>query len=322
MIPGIDGVGRRPDGRCVYFVATDDTWGSMADQAVVDPRRSIALPQDVDVTKVAAAMNPAMSAWVALRRRVPLQQGQSVLVLGATGNAGGMAVQVAKLLGAARVVGVGRDPARLAELASIGADEVVALEDDPAATAELLADAAAEVDIVLDYLWGEPAAIAIMALLRARADRSRAMDWIQIGAMAGPTMELPSVALRSANLRLQGNGQGAVSNEVYLAELPSLVEEIAAGTIRSDVHTVPLADVEATWNAPGLPDDAPFSSPERVRNGARPAIHTLREDACGILEWWPVTETSRHFTIAQPTMSAGGVVGCTTTSSPVRQTWP
>ena len=87
---------------------------------------------------------------------------------------------------------------------------------------------------MIDYLWGKPAERAIMALLTARADRSRALDWIQIGAVAGPTIELPSVALRSANLRLQGNGQGAVSPAAYLAELPSLVDEIDAGTIAVD----------------------------------------------------------------------------------------
>jgi NADPH:quinone reductase-like Zn-dependent oxidoreductase len=253
MIPGIDGVGRLADGPRVYFVTPDDTWGSMADRAVVDLRQVITLPDGVDATKVAAAMNPAMSAWVALRRRVPLQPGQSVLVLGATGNAGGMAVQVAKRLGAGRVVGAGRDPERLAGLPALGADEVVALVADPVVTAELLADAAAEVDIVIDYLWGEPAANAIMALLKARADRSRAMDWIQIGAIAGPTIELPSVALRSANLRLQGNGQGAVSAQVYLAELPSLIDEIGAGTIEVNVRPVELADVEATWTASEVP---------------------------------------------------------------------
>ncbi len=186
MIPGVDGVGRLPDGRPVYFVADDDTWGTMADKAVVDLRRVLPLPEEADVTKIAAAMNPAMSSWVALRRRVELQPGQSVLVLGATGNAGAMAVQVAKRLGAGQVIGAGRNPARLAELSAIGADEVVALDDDPAVTAQRLAKAAAEVDIVVDYLWGEPAAIAITALLTARADRGRALDWIEIGSMAGP----------------------------------------------------------------------------------------------------------------------------------------
>jgi NADPH:quinone reductase-like Zn-dependent oxidoreductase len=253
IIPGIDGVGRFANGKRVYFVVPDDTWGSMAERAVVDLRRTVPLPENVDVTKVAAAMNPAMSAWVVLRRRVPLQPGQSVLVLGATGNAGGMAVQVAKRLGAGRVVGAGRNRARLAGLAALGADEVVGLVDDAAVTAERLANAAAEVDIVLDYLWGEPATVAIMALLKARADRSRAMDWVQIGAVAGPTVELPSVALRSANLRLQGNGQGAVSPEAYLAELPSLIEEIGSGTIEINVRPRPLADVEATWIAPEVP---------------------------------------------------------------------
>jgi NADPH:quinone reductase-like Zn-dependent oxidoreductase len=253
MIPGVDGVGRLPDGRRVYFVAFDDVRGSLAEQTVVDVRRTIPLPERVDSNKIAAAMNPAMSAWVALRRRVPLEPGQSVLVLGATGNAGGMAVQVAKRLGAGLVVAAGRNQQRLQALSELGADAVVPMDDDVGGTTERLAAAAAEVDIVIDYLWGEPAAIAIMALLRARADRSRALDWIQIGAMAGPTMELPSVALRSANLRIQGNGQGAVSTQSYLAELPSLIDEIDAGTLEVEALPVPLADVEAIWSVPDAP---------------------------------------------------------------------
>jgi NADPH:quinone reductase-like Zn-dependent oxidoreductase len=255
MIPGIDGVGRRPDGKRIYFVASDDVIGTMAEKAVADLRGAIELPDDVDVAKVAAAMNPAMSAWVALRRRVPIQAGQSVLVLGATGNAGTMAVQVAKRLGAGRVVGAGRDLDRLRALISVGADDVVQLSDDGEATTSALAAAAAEVDIVIDYLWGLPAQQAMVALLSARADRSRAMDWIQIGAVAGPTIELPSVALRSANLRLQGNGQGAVSTKVYLAEVPSLVDEIDAGTIAVKANPKPLAEVEEIWLRPDVPGE-------------------------------------------------------------------
>jgi len=255
MIPGIDGVGRRADGTRIYFVSDDDVLGTMADKALVDPHRAIELPEDVEVEKVAAAMNPAMSAWVALRRRVPLTAGQSVLVLGATGNAGTMAVQVARRLGAGRVVGAGRDLERLAALPAAGADETVALTDDPEATARALGAAAGEVDIVIDYLWGTPAQRAMVALLTARADRSRALDWIQIGAVAGPTLELPSVALRSANLRIQGNGQGAVSGQVYLAELPSLVDEIDAGTIAVTPRSLPLADVEAVWSRPDVPGE-------------------------------------------------------------------
>ena len=225
MVPGIDGVGRREDGQMVYFIADDELAGPMATRTVIDTRRAMVLPDGADVVKIAAAMNPAMSAWVALRRRVPIEAGQSVLVLGATGNAGQMAIQVAKRLGAGRVVGAGRDQARLATLAGIGADATVALAGDAGATAAALAEAASDVDLVIDYLWGKPASAAIMALLQARADRSRALNWIQIGSMAGPTIELPSVALRSANFRLQGNGQGAVPARAYLRPGPALITE-------------------------------------------------------------------------------------------------
>jgi NADPH:quinone reductase-like Zn-dependent oxidoreductase len=220
---------------------------------VVDPRRTVELPAGTDAAEIAAAMNPAMSSWVALRRRVPLQAGQSVLILGATGNAGAMAVQVAKRLGAGRVVGAGRDPGRLRALLPAGADDVVPLTDDADSTSAALGAAAAEVDIVLDYLWGQPAQQTIMALLTARSDRSRALDWIQIGAVTGPTIELPSVALRSANFRLQGSGQGSVSPRGYLAELPSLVAEISAGTIGVRASTMPLAQVEQAWTKKEVP---------------------------------------------------------------------
>src|SRR3984885_6720684 len=256
MIPGIDAVGRRSDGTQIYFVADEDA-GTMAEKAVADVGRAIELPAGAHAAKIAAAMNPAMSSWVAMRRRVPIRSGlgQSVLVLGATGNAGAMAVQVAKRLGAGRVVAAGRDPDRLGALTDVGADALVQLTDDGDATAAALGAAGAEVDIVIDYLWGEPALLAMMALLTERADRSRALDWIQIGAVAGPSIELPSVALRSANLRLQGNGQGAVSTEAYLAELPSLVDEIEAGTIGIRANTFPLTDVEPIWARPDVPGE-------------------------------------------------------------------
>ena len=252
MIPGIDGVGRLPNGTLVYFAAADDVLGTMADKAIVDPRRSVELPDGTDVAKVAAAMNPAMSSWVALRRRVPLQPGQTVLVLGATGNAGTMAVQVAKRLGAGRVIGAGRDLTRLQALRPAGADDIIQLTDDADATSAALA---AEADIVLDYLWGTPARQAIMTLLTARDDRSRALDWIQIGAVAGPTAEIPSVALRSANFRLQGCGQGSVSPRAYLAELPPLVAEITAGTIAVHPNPIPLSKVEEAWTTPETPGE-------------------------------------------------------------------
>jgi len=142
MVPGIDGVGRREDGQLVYFVADDELVGAMATRTVIDTRRSVVLPDGGNIVKIAAAMNPAMSAWVALRRRVPIEAGQSVLVLGAAGNAGQMAIQVAKRLGAGRVVGAGRDQARLATLPGIGANATVALTADAADATASLAEAA------------------------------------------------------------------------------------------------------------------------------------------------------------------------------------
>lgn len=139
-------------------------------------------------------MNPAMSSWLALRLRTQIQPGQSVFVLGATGNAGRMAIQIAKLLGAGRVVGAGREISRLE---SSAADESVSLVGNRELVTQAIAKAASDVDIVLDYLWGQPALDAMTALLSARRDRSGAIDWIQLGSVAGPTMALPSAALRS-----------------------------------------------------------------------------------------------------------------------------
>ena len=249
LVPGVDGVGRGPDGLLRYFVLPDTTLGAMAEQTVIDPRRSIVLPAGADPVALAAAMNPAMSSWVALRQRVSFQPGQDVLVLGATGNAGQMAVQVARRLGAGQIIAAGRDAERLAALPALGATATVPL--GPSDTAERLAKAAADVDVVLDYLWGPPAADAMVAIVTNRADRGKPLSWIEIGSVAGPTAEIPSAALRAARLQLVGSGQGSVSTREYLAELDVLAQEIAAGAIDVDARAVPLAQVEQAWAATG-----------------------------------------------------------------------
>ena len=250
LIPGIDGVGRTTEGDLVYFVLPDTPQGSMAERTVIDRRRSVVLPPDADPMTIAAAMNPAMSAWIALRARIAPAPGARVLVLGATGNAGQMAVQVARRLGAGEVVGAGRDPERLAVLAALGADVTVSLAGDDDDADDALAAAAADVDVVLDYLWAAPAARAIRAIVTRRADRGRPLDWIQIGAVAGPDIALPSAALRAANLRVLGSGQGSVSTAAIVAELPALAAEIAAGTFTVDAAPRPLSEVEAAWTDP------------------------------------------------------------------------
>jgi NADPH:quinone reductase-like Zn-dependent oxidoreductase len=247
LVPGVDGVGRGPDGLLRYFVLPDTTMGAMAEQTVIDTRRSIVLADGTDPVTVAAAMNPAMSSWVALRQRVSFQAGQDVLILGATGNAGQMAVQVAKHLGAGQIIAAGRDAGRLAALPALGATAIVPLGVGD--TADRLAKTAADVDVVLDFLWGQPAADAMTAIITNRADQGQPLSWIEIGSVAGPTAEIPSAALRAARLQIVGSGQGSVSIREYLAELNVLAQEIAAGTIDVDARAVPLADVEAAWAA-------------------------------------------------------------------------
>ena len=252
LVPGIDGVGRGADGRLRYFVLPDTPMGAMAEQTVIDTRRSIVLPEDADPIVVAAAMNPAMSSWVALRQRVPFRAGQNVLVLGATGNAGQMAVQIAKHLGANQVIATGRDagPAGRPDRprrhrhrrCSTRGCTTGTLTVSPA-----LGQAAADVDVVLDYLWGEPAVAAMVALVTGRADRGQPLSWIQIGSVAGPAAAIPSAALRAARLQIVGSGQGSVSTREILAELPALAQEITGGSFEIDARPRSLADVEQAW---------------------------------------------------------------------------
>jgi NADPH:quinone reductase-like Zn-dependent oxidoreductase len=247
LVPGIDGVGRGGDGLLRYFVLPDTTAGSMAEQTVIDVRRSIVLPDGSDPVAVAAAMNPAMGSWMALRQRVRFEAGQSVLVLGA-GNAGQMAVQVARLLGAGRTVAAGRRIERVAaRLSAAGAAGVVSLDGEPDVVARRLGEAASEVDVVLDFLWGEPTAAAMAAVITARADRARPLSWIEVGSVAGQTAAIPSAALRAARLTVVGSGQGSVGAREYLGELPALAEAITAGRLDVDAQAVPLADVEHAW---------------------------------------------------------------------------
>ncbi|GAA4684378.1 zinc-binding alcohol dehydrogenase family protein [Frondihabitans cladoniiphilus] len=251
LIPGIDGVGRGSDGRLRYFLLPDTTRGSMAERALIDTRRSIPLAEGTDPVAVAAAMNPAMSSWVALRQRISFEAGQSVLILGATGSAGRMAIGVARMLGASRIVAAGRDAARLAELPALGATETVSLAGPAAEVGARLAAAAADVDVVLDVFWGEPTAAAMAAIVSGRTDPGRPLAWIEIGSLAGPTASIPSAALRAARLQIVGSGQGSVTAREILAELPALAEAITAGEFDVTTRTVPLADVEQAWLAAG-----------------------------------------------------------------------
>ena len=243
LVPGIDGVGRDADGNLRYFVLPDVTLGSMAERTVIDSRRSIVLPPGTDPIAVAAAMNPAMSSWVALRRRTTFEAGSSVLVIGATGSAGQLAVQVARSFGASRIIAAGRAAERLASLPALGATDTVVFDGD----AHRLGEVAADVDVVIDYLWGPPAAAAMTALVTARADRGKPLTWVQIGSVAGATAAIPSAALRASRTQIIGSGQGSVDTRDILAELPAIAQAITDQTFTIDAQPIPLSDIERTW---------------------------------------------------------------------------
>lgn len=241
LVPGVDGVVRDATGALRYVALDDSRLGTFAEQTVIDPRRSVILPPNADPVTIAAAMNPAMSSWIALRRRVEMPTNARVLVIGATGAAGRLAVQVAKLLGAAHVIAAGRSLERLSTLSELGADELLPLGD--------LA-AAGDVDVVLDYVWGEPVASALVPMLTRRRDRSAPLTWIQVGSMAGETAAIPAAALRSARLQMVGSGIGSVTPRDIIAELPAIAEALASGALSLDSRAVPLSLVEQYWDAP------------------------------------------------------------------------
>jgi NADPH:quinone reductase-like Zn-dependent oxidoreductase len=253
LIPGIDGVGRLSTGQTIYFAASDPAHGTMAEQAVVNRRLSVPLPDGVDPITIAAGMNPAMSSWLALRKRIHFEPGQRVLVLGATGNAGQLAVQIAKHLGAAQVIAAGRDPGQLDALRALGADTTVSLAGDPQQAALAVGEAAAEVDVVIDYVWGQPAERIMPALINRRSSPGQALQWIHIGSTAGAKLDLDSELLRKANLWLLGSGQGSLSTEAIVSELPALVQVLASGGFAVNAKSVPLSEVETRWNAPAVP---------------------------------------------------------------------
>jgi NADPH2:quinone reductase len=247
FVPGVDGVVRRADGSLAAVIGPET--GTMAQRLAVDPSALIPLP-DGDPALLAASLNPVISSWMAVRARVDVV-GRAVLVLGATGTSGAAAVRVVRHLGATRVVAAGRDETRLAALGA-DADAVVPLGDPDRAAAALAAEAA-DVDVVLDYLWGPVTELALRAILGARADESQLLDWIEIGSVAGAEITLPAGALRSRALRLSGSGIGSTPAETFRREAPLAAAAILAGVTGVTPRRVPLTDVEEAW----AHDDAP-----------------------------------------------------------------
>lgn len=254
FVAGVDGVGRLADGTPVYFVAPRSPYGSMAEQSVTVPGMYLPLPHGLDDAIVAAGMNPGMSSWAALKVRAHFQPGESVLILGATGSAGHLAVQIAKRLGARRVIAVGRNPQALEQARELGADTTLLLtQEHDALVAAYRREIAGEgVDVVLDYLWGNPAETLLEAISEKGLDhRSSRIRYVQIGSIAGQTISLPAATLRSSGLELLGSGFGSASMEEIMRSLKEFLEEMSHTPFRIPLRTVPLSQVEQAWNQPG-----------------------------------------------------------------------
>ena len=243
LVPGIDAVVRDDAGRLYYALLDDTTFGTMAQRTVIEKDRSVRLPAGVDPALVAAAINPVMSSWVALRHRINFRRGSRVLILGATGNAGRTAIQVARRFGAKEVIGAGRDAQRLGQLSSLGADRVLTLDQ---------LGQASNVDVVIDYIWGGPSAEGMVDLLTNRDDRGKDLTWLQIGSVAGPSAEIASAALRSTRTQIVGSGIGSVAGRCFRAEIPRIAKAVTKGAFDIRPQAVPLREVAEVWD--GTPD--------------------------------------------------------------------
>ena len=252
LVCGTDGVGRLVDGTRVFFGGSRAPFGGMAERTVVSSIRCFPAPDDVDDRTAAAVLNPGLSAWATLAWRAQLAPGESVLILGATGVTGKLAIQTAKLLGAGRVVAAGRNEHVLSTLRDLGADATIRLDDPDRDLAEAFAREAGDTgfDVIVDYVWGPPTEALLAAItrkdLKPAASRTRL---VQVGEAAGATISLPAAALRSSRLEILGAGSGSapVSPEVWMDATRQLMINIATGALRVDIDPVPLFDVEEAW---------------------------------------------------------------------------
>jgi NADPH:quinone reductase-like Zn-dependent oxidoreductase len=247
FVVGIDGVGRLDDGSRVYFVLPKAPHGSMAEQTVVPSGQCLPLPDGLDDVTAAAIANPGMSSWAAYTERARLKVGETVLVNGATGTAGRLAVQIAKHLGARKIIATGRNADALHAVAALGAEVTIPLAESEAALQESFKEQFAEgVDVVIDYLWGKSAECLLMAGAKAGAD-AVPIRFIQIGAISGPNITLPSAVLRSSAIELMGSGIGSISLDRLVKVIGELLQAVMPGGFKIAAKPVPLSKIEQAW---------------------------------------------------------------------------
>jgi NADPH:quinone reductase len=242
-VPGCEGVGRAPDGTRVYLFSDGlglSRDGLLAERAAAPADLGIPLPDAVSDEIAASCGIAGMAGWMPVAWRAPVRTDDRVLVLGATGTVGLVATQAAKLLGAKRVVAVGRNPERLKRAAELGADATVSLgEDDLVAAFKEAAGGNGPTHIV-DTLWGPPAAAAIQAA---------APGWrlVQVGQSAGAEAELASATIRGKMGELYGYTDFAVPRDEFREQYLRLLGHAAAGEVVFDIATYPLERVAEAW---------------------------------------------------------------------------
>src|SRR6266481_6373777 len=256
VVCGTDGVGVLDDGTRVFCGGCRPPYGMMAERTVVSRTWCLPIPDGVDDVTAAALPNPALSSWLSLVWRAQIKRGETALILGATGVAGKLAIQIAKHLGAGRVVAAGRNEQVLRTLNDLGADATIHLDQPDKELAEAFTHELSyrRFDVVIDYLWGHPTEVLLDSLtgheLKADATRTRI---IEVGEMAAPTIVLSAAALRSSGLELYGSGGGSIPPKAIFDTFPQIWALAASGKLRIDIERAPLADVEILWQQQDLP---------------------------------------------------------------------
>jgi NADPH:quinone reductase-like Zn-dependent oxidoreductase len=252
FIAGNDGVGVAPDGTRCYFIGPRAPFGSMAEYTVVSQARTIPLPPNLDEAVAAALGNPGLASWGAMLGRAKLRPGEAVLINGATGTAGKQAIQVAKYLGASKIIATGRNLQALEPLVALGADETIPLDQPEENLLRSFRAALAQVQVVLDYLWGPSAELLLKAAAgHGSPEGEPRIRFVQIGSISGDAITLPGGALRSGGIELLGSGLGSLSSQQMLQSLHTMFAATAKVQFEIDIDRVPLAKVEQAWTRTG-----------------------------------------------------------------------
>jgi NADPH:quinone reductase-like Zn-dependent oxidoreductase len=238
-VPGREGVGTL-DGRRVYFDTPVFPFGSMAERTLIDASSAYPIPDGVDDGVAIALGVSGLAAWLALTWRAGLKEGEHVLVLGASGVLGQIAVQAAKLLGAARVVAAARSQDALDRSLELGADATVRLDRGDDLRAAISDAAEGRIDVVVDPLFGAPFAAAVDAA-------SFAARLVHLGTAAGTEATLSSPSIRGKMLVIMGHSNFASPPEIRREAYARLADAAAEGKVRVEAEALPLEQVAEAW---------------------------------------------------------------------------